>query len=134
MASASSSCDAPRVPLHAAFDLAALRSTTGLTSRSDAPARRATVRAAISAALIAATLILALGSTGVLAATTITPKCDATNLRTGPGTSYAKKTSVNIGAKLVAATSVTGSSWTATGGGSLAGTRWYKITQIKDRS
>ncbi|HEX3264494.1 MAG TPA: SpoIID/LytB domain-containing protein [Candidatus Limnocylindrales bacterium] len=120
------------MPLHAASDLAALRLAL------PAPAARSRAgslpRAALSAALIAITLILALGSTGVLAATTVTPKCDGTNLRTGPGTSYAKKTSVNIGTKLNVVTTVSGGSWTATCGTSLSGSSWYKISQINGRS
>ena len=63
------------MPLHAAFDLAALRSSIG-----PAPAtHRSTARAAVTAAVIAITLVLAIGATGALAATTVTPKCDATN-------------------------------------------------------
>ena len=115
------------MPLHAAFDHAALRTP---------PARRPgkVARVAITAALIAATLVLAIGSSGVLAATTVTPKCDAVNLRTGPGTSYAKKTQVNEGAKLNVVATVSGGSWSATCGIALSGAGWHKISSINGRS
>ena len=122
---------APSVLLHAASDLAALRAALPAGAR---PRTRSLPRVALTAALIAATLVLAIGSTGVLAATTVTPKCDGTNLRTGPGTSYPKKTSVNIGTKLNVVTTVSGGSWSATCGTSLSGTSWYKISQIDGRS
>ena len=118
------------MPLHAAFDLAALRWTTH-----PAPAsRHGAARTALAAALIAITLVLALGSTGALAATTVTPKCDATNLRTGAGTTYARKTSVNIGAKLTVVTTVSGGSWSATCGTALSGSSWYRINSINGRT
>jgi stage II sporulation protein D len=116
------------VPLHAAFDLAALRTPP--------PSRRhgRGLRAAVTAALIAATLVLAIGSSGVLAATTVTPKCDAVNLRTGPGTSYAKKTQVNEGAKLTVVSTVSGGSWSATCGSALSGSSWHRISAINGRT
>lgn len=115
------------MPLHAAFDLAALR-----TPAVRGPGHRA--RVALTAAVIAATLVLALGSTRVLAATTVTPKCDAVNLRTGAGTTYAKKTSVNEGAKLTVVATVTGGSWSATCVTALSGTSWHRISAINGRS
>src|SRR5690242_11666276 len=54
--------------------------------------RRAPGVAPLLAALVAAILLLGVSSTGVLAATTMTPKCDSTNLRTGASTTYTKKT------------------------------------------
>jgi SpoIID/LytB domain protein len=117
------------VPLHAAFDLAALRPASHAPS-----SRGGTMRIALTAALIAATLVLALGSTGALAATTVTPRCDATNLRTGPGTTYAKKASVNMGTKLVVAATVSGGSWSATCGTALSGASWYRFSSINGHS
>ena len=115
------------MPLHAAFDLAALRTP---------PARRPgrDLRTAIAAALIGAILVLAVGSSGVLAATTVTPKCDDVNLRTGPGTGYAKKTQVDEGAKLIVVSTVTGGSWSATCGSALSGSSWHKISAINGKT
>ena len=53
----------------------------------------------------------ALGASGVLAATTVTPKCDDTNLRTGAGTTYARVTSVDEGARLTVVATVSGGSY-----------------------
>src|SRR5688572_33317534 len=67
------------------------------------------VRARGSVALTAfasAILLLVLTSGATLAATTVTPKCDAVNLRTGPSTTYATKTSVNEGAQLTVVSTV----------------------------
>ena len=66
-----------------------------------APRRRSRGIVPLLAALLTATLLLGLSSTGVLAATTMTPKCDAGNLRTGPSTTYTKKTSVNTGTMMM---------------------------------
>src|SRR5919107_2009866 len=101
MAGGPARSDAPRVQPHPAFDV---------------PARRALRRRALAAALTAATLVLAMGSTGALAATTMTPACDGINLRTGPGTTYAIKTTVNEGASVTVDSTVTGGSWSATCG------------------
>ena len=119
------------MPLHAASDLAALRQ--GAPQPRPA-SHRGVGRAAISAGLVAAILVLALGSTGVLAATTVTPKCDAVNLRTGPGTSYTKKTSVNEGAKLTVVSTVSGGSYSATCGTAVSGSSWHKISAINGKS
>lgn len=123
-----SSREAPPVPLHAAFDLAALR-----TGAVPLP-RRSLRRIAVASALIAAILMLAVGSTGVLAATTVTPKCDGVNLRTNAGTTYARKTSVNKGAKLTVVATVSGGSYTATCGTYLAGSSWHRISAINGRT
>jgi hypothetical protein len=88
----------------------------------------------VTAVAIAA-LLLALSSTGTLAATTMTPKCDSTNLRTGAGTTYAKKTAVNEGAKLTIVSTVSGGSYAATCRGvSLKGSSWLKISAINGKS
>ena len=123
--------DSPPVPLHAAFDLAALR--PGPATPRNAP-RRSRARVAVIAALISATLVLALGSSGVLAATTVTPTCDAVNLRTGPATTYARKTSVNEGAKLTVVATVAGGSYSTTCITALSGNTWHRISAINGRS
>ena len=120
--------EAPGVPLNAAFDLAALRTAALPMPRRSAP------RVAVASALIAAILVLAVGSTGALAATTVTPKCDGVNLRTNAGTSYAKVTSVNAGAKLTVVATVTGGSYTATCGTTFSGTTWHRISAINGRT
>ena len=88
---------APWVPLHAALDPAAPQVAR----------RRRPSRATALSALAAALLLFVFSSGGTLAATTLSPKCDVTNLRTGPGTTYAKKTSVNTGALLTLSATVT---------------------------
>src|SRR5829696_1639180 len=120
--------DAPRMPLHAAFDLAALR-TPALTRP-----RRERRPAAVAAALIAAILALAVGSTSVLAATIVTPKCDGVSLRTGASTTYAKKATVNEGAKLTVVATVSGGSYATTCGTSVSGSSWHRITAINGRT
>lgn len=115
------------MPLNAAFDLAALR--TGPRS-----ARRVS-RSAVITALATAALLLLLGSTGTLASTSVTPKCDAVNLRTGASTTYAKKASVNEGATLTVVSTVTGGSYsTSCDGVSLTGSSWHKISAINGKS
>ncbi len=90
---------------------------------------------AVLTALASAILLLVLTSGATLAATTVTPKCDAVNLRTGPATTYAKKTSVNEGAKLTVVATVTGGSYsTACAGISLSGSSWHRISAINGRS
>ncbi|HUQ44569.1 MAG TPA: SpoIID/LytB domain-containing protein [Candidatus Limnocylindria bacterium] len=99
------------------------------------PARRASRPiAALVVALTTATLLLALGATTTLAATTVTPKCDATNLRTGAGTTYTKKASVNEGAKLTVVATVTGGSYSATCGTALSGSSWHRISAINGKT
>jgi SpoIID/LytB domain protein len=121
------------VPLHAALDLAALR-----TGQTRAPSVRRLHRpraSALASAIAAAALLLALSSTGTLASTTVTPNCDGVNLRTGAGTTYAKKTSVNVGAKLTVVATVTGGSYsTSCNGASLAGSSWHRISAINGKS
>lgn len=96
--------------------------------------RRSPGVASLLAALVAAILLLGVSSTGVLAATTMTPKCDSVNLRTGASTTYTKKTSVNTGAMLTVVSTVTGGSYSATCGTALSGSSWIKISAINGRS
>jgi SpoIID/LytB domain protein len=111
------------LPLHAAPELAALRT------------RPLRARGALVAAVLSALLLLALNSNGVLAATTVTPTCDAVNLRTGPGTTYAVKTAINTGAKLTVAATVTGGSYSASClGVALSGSSWHRISAINGKS
>ena len=60
----------------------------------------------IATSLASAILMLVLTSGGALASTVVTPKCDSVNLRTGPSTTYTKKTSVNTGTKLTVVATV----------------------------
>jgi stage II sporulation protein D len=116
---------APRVPLHAALDLAAPRTVVR---------RRPSTATALSA-LAAALLLFVFSSGGTLASTTVGPKCDAVNLRTGPATTYTRKTSVNTGAVLTVATTVTGGSYlTSCLGISLSGSSWYRFSAINGKS
>ncbi len=123
MERAESPAQSSGVPLHAAPDLAAHRR-----------ARRPR-RGSLFTALATSALLLGLSTTGTLAATTVTPKCDAVNLRTGPSTTYTRKTSVNEGAQLSVASTVTGGSYsTACAGISLSGSSWHKISAINGKS
>src|SRR5262245_50774510 len=122
------------VPLHAAIDLAALRTEAPMAAPRRRSVPRSLPRVAIAAGLIAAILALAVGATGVLAATTVTPKCDVVNLRTGPSTTYAKKTSVNEGAKLTVVATVGGGSYATTCGTAVSGSSWYRISAINGQS
>ncbi|MEO8274078.1 MAG: hypothetical protein ABI620_08420, partial [Chloroflexota bacterium] len=134
-----STAQSPDVPLHAALDLAALRTRHARAGRVDGDFTPSTIRrprrGAIFMAVAIAALLLGLSSTGTLAATTVTPKCDATNLRTGASTSYTKKTSVNTSAKLTVVATVTGGSYaTSCNGISLTGSSWYKFNAINGKS
>lgn len=96
--------------------------------------RRPSPMAALSA-LLAALLLFVFSSGGTFAATTVTPKCDAINLRTGSSTTYARKASVNTGAVLTVAATVTGGSYSASClGVSLTGTSWYRFSAIDGKS
>jgi stage II sporulation protein D len=97
------------------------------------PVRRSS-RTIAAAALALATLLLALGTSATFAATTVTPKCDAVNLRTGAATTYAKKTQVNEGAKLTVVATVTGGSYSTTCGTLLTGSSWHRISAINGKS
>jgi stage II sporulation protein D len=115
----------PRVPHPAALDPVA---------RPSAARRRPSSARGLSA-VAAALLLFAFSSGGTLAATTVTPTCDAVNLRTGPATTYTVKTSVNTGAVLTVAATVTGGSYlTSCLGVSLSGSSWYKFSAINGKS
>jgi stage II sporulation protein D len=80
-------------------------------------------------------VLLVLSSTSTLAVTTVTPKCDAVNLRTGPSTTYATKGTVNPGTQLIVAAGVTGGSFGVTCGGVYqSGTTWYRFSTINGKS
>ncbi|MEA2672941.1 MAG: hypothetical protein QOI92_133, partial [Chloroflexota bacterium] len=124
MAVGGAEAHAARVPHHAALDPALPR-----TFR-----RRPSSTTALSA-LAAALLLFVFSSGGTLAATTASPNCDAINLRTGPSTTYTKKTSVNTGAVLTVAATVTGGSYvTSCLGVSLSGSSWYRFSAINGKS
>jgi SpoIID/LytB domain protein len=91
-------------------------------------------RGSLVTALATALLLLGLSSTGALAATTVTPNCDGVSVRTGPGTTYTRKTTVSTGTLVTVVATVSGGSWTATCGGSLSGSSWYRITAIGGKS
>ncbi|MEO5704833.1 MAG: SpoIID/LytB domain-containing protein [Candidatus Limnocylindrales bacterium] len=121
------------MPLQAALDLAALRTGPPHAQRLRGPWRPR--RGALFSALATAALMLVLSSTGTLASTTVTPKCDAVNLRTGASTTYTKKTSANEGAKLTVVATVTGGSYaTACAGIALNGSSWHRISAINGKS
>ena len=119
---------APPVPLHAASVPAAPRAKGG--------APRGGLRGvSLLIAIASAALLLLAGSGPALGATTVTPRCDAINLRTGPATTYAKKTSVNEGALLTVAATVTGGSYGTTCDGAWReGNTWHKVSAINGRS
>jgi SpoIID/LytB domain protein len=118
---------APHVPRDAALEPPARRPDR----RPWRPRARA---GTLATAVATAILLLGLTSSGVLAATTVTPKCDAVNLRTGASTTYAKKTQVNTGAQLTVVSTVTGGSYSTTCVTALSGSSWHKISAINGRS
>jgi stage II sporulation protein D len=137
----------PLVPLHAALDLAALRTgpfrtpaaavgrTPGVGHRMQSRHRTTIPRAALVTALAAAMLLLLFSSTHTLGATSVTPRCDLVNLRTGAATTYAKKTSVNEGALLTVVATVSGGSYGTTCDGAWReGTTWHRISAINGHS
>jgi stage II sporulation protein D len=125
MAAGGAGAHAPQMPQHAALDPTAPH----------ARVRRRPSSAAALSALAAALLLFVFSSGGTLAATTATPNCDSINLRTGPGTTYTKKTSVNTGAVLTVAATVTGGSYaTSCLGVSLSGSSWYRFSAINGTS
>lgn len=85
-------------------------------------------------ALAAAALMLMLTSTDAFGATLVTPKCNDVNLRTGPATTYTRKTQVDTGARLTVVSRVDGGSYTAQCGGAQSGHYWYKISAINGKS
>jgi len=102
-----------------------------------APVRRARLSAAsLGAALVVAVLLLGLTSGFADASTTEQPICDYTNVRTGPGTTYAIQASLMQTAKVTAVATVTGGSYstkTCTGS-STSGTSWLRISAINGKS
>jgi SpoIID/LytB domain protein len=140
MGGAASSRHPSGVLPQAALDLAALR--TGPFRHTPPPASRKPVgsraRGRVLVVLLAVAisgLLLQLTAATTLGATTVTPKCDAVNLRTGPSTGYLRKGSVNEGAKLTVVATVTGGSYaTSCAGVSLTGTTWHKVSSIDGRS
>ena len=85
-------------------------------------------------ALAAAALMLLLTSTDALGATLVTPKCNDINLRTGPATTYARKTQVDTGARLTMVAKVDGGSYSAQCGGAQSGHYWYRISAINGKT
>jgi stage II sporulation protein D len=124
------------VPLHAALDQADLR-TGRYPALNRARLRRGLglTQTLLFVALAAAALMLLLSSTDALGATLVTPRCDDVNLRTGPATTYTRKTQVDEGARLTVVATVTGGSYASTcAGTSLSGTSWFKVSAINGKS
>jgi stage II sporulation protein D len=97
-------------------------------------ARRPTL-AVITSAFAAAALLFGLSGTTVLGATTLAAACDGVNLRTGPSTGYAIKTSVKTGTTISVVATVTGGSWSAVcGGKAVAGSGWYRISAVNGKT
>ena len=102
------------------------------------PPPRAALRptfAVITSAFAAAALLFALSGTSVLGATTLAAACDGVNLRTGPSTGYAIKTSVKTGTTISVVATVTGGSWSAVcAGKAVAGSGWYRISAVNGKT
>jgi stage II sporulation protein D len=122
------------VPMHAALDQADLR--RGRYSALDRGRRGLSLtQTLLLVAIAAATLMLLLSSTDALGATQVTPKCDGTNLRTGPATTYTRKAQVDKGARLTVVATVAGGSYGSTCSGTyLSGSGWYKVSAINGKS
>jgi SpoIID/LytB domain protein len=88
----------------------------------------------LSAVVIAAIVALA-GASIALGATTVTPKCDDVNVRSGPSTTFARKGSVDEGARLTVVATVAGGSYSATCRGvALSGSSWHKVSAVNGKS
>ncbi len=97
-------------------------------------ARRPTF-AVLTGAFAAAALLFALTGTSVLGATTMAAACDGVNLRTGAGTTYTIKASVQSGTTISVAATVTGGSWSSVcAGKSVAGSGWYRISSVNGKT
>jgi SpoIID/LytB domain protein len=91
--------------------------------------------AAITSAFAAAALLLGLGGTTVLGATTLAAACDAVNLRSGASTSDAIKASVQTGTTISVVATVTGGSWSSVcAGKAVAGSSWYRISAVNGKA
>jgi stage II sporulation protein D len=84
----------------------------------------------------AMTAILLLGMTSSFAAgaTTEAPRCDYVRLRTGPGTTYAIKTTLRLSARVTAVATVAGGSYGSSCGTWITGSHWLRISAINGRS
>jgi SpoIID/LytB domain protein len=92
-------------------------------------------RAALGSAGLIAVLLLGLSGLGAAAATTMAPKCNYTNVRTGPATTYAKKASLSTSARVTVIATVSGGSYGTTCNGVwLAGSSWYRISAVNGTS
>ena len=66
--------------------------------------------------------------------TTMTPACSGANLRTGPSTAYAVKTSLPLGAKVTVIATVSGGAWSTTCPSAKSGSTWYRISAVNGTS
>ena len=86
-------------------------------------------------ALAAAAFLLALTGATASGATTMAAACDGVNIRTGPGTTYAIKTSVKTDTQVSVVATVTGGSWSTTcAGRAVSGSSWYRISAVNGTS
>ncbi len=93
---------------------------------------------AIFAALLSVAILagLTVGIEPASAATTtsLAAACGV-NLRIGPSTGYANRTTIRAGTTLSAVATVTGGSWRSScGGRTVSGTTWYRISVVNGRS
>jgi stage II sporulation protein D len=99
------------------------------------PAGRAPSRSVLLSAVVTAALLFVFSSNATLGATTVTATCDSVNLRTGPSTTYAIKTSVKPGAALTVVTKVAGGSYgTTCNGVKIYGSNWYRVSAINGKT
>ncbi|HXI45748.1 MAG TPA: SpoIID/LytB domain-containing protein [Candidatus Acidoferrales bacterium] len=91
--------------------------------------------AAIGSAALVALLLLGTSGFGAAAATTMAPRCDSTNVRTGPATTYAKKASLSTTARVTVVATVSGGSYGTTCNGTwLSGSSWYRINTVNGKA
>ena len=90
--------------------------------------------AALIGAILTALLLSGLTTTIAAGATTMTPKCDYVNVRSGPSTTYAKKATLRLGAKVTVVATVSGGSYGTTCGSWVSGSSWYRISAVNGKS
>jgi stage II sporulation protein D len=87
--------------------------------------------AAIASAILTTVLLIGLTSGTAAAATLKSPKCDATNVRTGPGVGYTKKASLKSSAVVTVVAKVSGGHYGARCAGTwYSGYKWLRISAI----
>jgi len=99
------------------------------------PARRLPVMVGLLSLLLAVLSFSTFAFPADVSATaTLATKCSGVALRTSASTSATVKVRLASGARVTATTSVAGGKWSASCGGTSAGSHWYRITAIAGKT